>query len=899
MKTYKIQRGDSLEDIARRNYLVLGPEGKISPQKVKQVIKEIQSRNPVLKGSLPLEEEIILPEIKQIDYAPEIWIENPEDFETFATVISHRVNSATQYGILLLVDPPRLLEELGIHLSHEVKTELRCAFLGVTKSQMDQYDEIKERMSKGQRIPGFDSVRLRPCQESSLQGRPAEARLEVAHNPIGGFDSVLDLRENIVEKIVQVAYDEGVFPHRFKLWDEKTKQSSGEVVIGRPFQVTFDTPFPNGVKIGLPFALIQPEGNFKGEIVLTVDVTTAEIGGKPEYLTANFEAIHSIEVKDIPDDLKGLVELFAKTELKKAFGTKGKQVPLSPLVKEFSKHELYIEDFEFKVFKNQKAQSPRSLLTCLDFNPNNDAGKVNQVTQFLTQDWALGLNERILKQKFNDFWYKSPDAYKYHRISKDKLEDFMDKLEKESDKEFPNTDFLRQELAGVFNPNGDIYLKNVNFSLHAGYIAFNVELTVEDAIWFLKVDMGLSGKIKLAVDPQTNGLKLSVFDIDSSISCWSKFLIGLFFAFIGLIAGGIIGWIIGGVVGGVVGAITGSIIAATIGSALAGLVTGVIIPAIVEAALEGKLNSITDKNLLKMEYEWQIPNTTLILKVYGKAITILEGEALLLGTVTLPPLSEANVSFTKQLKTSNKTLTLPGASQSQLKKLGGSPAYLVTTQILLTALPDSGLENPITYHWSLDGQTLECESDKILITVMPSMSYCLKPASLSLGTVNSQKGQAKFDSEPCVQVQKIVRQVKPDGTVEAPRLSLPKKADDSIQVALIPIEQVGEATPTVAYPIANMVFDHFTVEVKAKDVLGTLVTKSEKMAVKVLGDKMYDDWQKIKGQYKQYVPLEELVSPGEELINPPYEDLLTPVYEKMEFQRNELAVNIEGTKGLD
>jgi len=883
-KKYIIQKGDKYSKLAERYYNIFKADGTISKEERTIVIRELQCANPDKKEPLPVGEGLVLPKIANIELLVPIQVEDLEDLKEHAREIADRINRDYALGILLLVDPVRVLEEIEYELSDEVKQQVRKSILGVTKSQMDQYDEIRAKIKEEGYIRGFQSVKLRPKGHKSTSDRNTSSSnlsssTPSSSNPIGGYDTVLDLAEGVVEKIAQVTYDEGAYPHRHTIPSKYSNILGKEIVLGRPTMVSFDTSTPNGVKIEIPFALIQNAGIKQGKATLVVGVKTVEIGGKPDHLSVNFANILSliIDGKEFDTSVKNLIKQLMQDEFNKK---KVKGIPLSPLIKELESLKinkfdpgLKIDDFDFKVINIQDPKKLDSLSVCLNFSPNNNAGNLQKVTQFVKPHWGLGVNERILKQKFNK-WWGSPDGSKYRRLSKDKLEN--------------NKTLAKQgKLDEIFDPNGDIYVGEVQFSCESGYIDFSAEVTAENEILWIDIDITVTGKLKLSVNPLTHELCITVTGVDSSISCWSKFLIGLFFGFLGLILGGVLGSIIGSVVGGVVGAAVGTTVGATLGGLLGGIISGVVMPAIADAAIKGNLNSMSALPLVTLKYDWQIPNTTTVLKASGEWIEINKGEVLLGGKLQTPPLASSAVSILKDMKSNEKSVALPWAKQIK----GGSPYYFVNSEIKCFVKIDELMEKPLSCSWIFDGKKIDGDGDKVLISITPSIGPCLKPSGYKVGEVG---GQIKFISALGIHIQKSIQVINKDGTKGAPHI----------------------ITKHVAEPVYQL-SDQSTLKVTAKDVLGNVAISTIKFYVQILGDALSDWWEKHSGEYKQrrhpddlfIGELEEFLGHGLGGIEPRVPGglgtnvLLSKVLpsniEIMEFQRPELAINIPGAKNLE
>ena len=122
-----------------------------------------------------------------------------------------------------------------------------------------------------------------------------------------------------------------------------------------------------------------------------------------------------------------------------------------------------------------------------------------------------------------------------------------------------------------------------------------------------------------------------------------------------------------------------------------------------------------------------------------------------------------------------------------------------------------------------------------------------------------------------------------------------------------------KAIPEPVYPLG----DQFNLKVKVKDALGNVATSTIELSVGILGDALYDMWQKTKHKYESLIhpddllieKLEELLGHGLGGLEPRVPGGLGPKVllskvlpsdiEIMEFQRPELAINIPGAKNLE
>ena len=835
-----IKKGDTLDNIVRRFYQRDSGEHEISEEELESLQNKLRKKNSVKGRDLQEGNEFYLPHIEGFRLQYPIWINDIHQLGPHAPVIADRVNRDALAGLLMLVDPVRTLEELGFEFSEEAKEQINASVIGVTKSQRDQYDWIK----KQGRVEGFKSVKLR--LKSERRRRIPENGLTHRHdtNPIGDFDTVVDIKESILYDTARIAYDEGVIPHRFPSVGDLGK----EIVLGRPTVIDFDTNTANTVKLHIPFALDHQEGPKRGTLEAEFGITIHEEKDKPSYLCIDFEDSKSLKVNStqLSSSQIGAIQTLAPILLKSY------KLPLSPVIKELDKSNINIVDLDYKIHIYSDPKIADSAALCLNLKPNNNAGDIKKVKQFVKKDWALGVNQRLLRQKFNDWWWDK-NSSKYHRLDQDKLDD-LETLRKQG------------KLDEIFDSNGDIYVGGVDFSVQNGYLNFSVDVTAENQILWFDIDMEVTGKIKLEVDKTNKNMLVTVYDVDASVSWWSKFLIALFFTFVGLVVGFILGAIIGGLVGGITGVAIGTAVGMSIGGLSGFLITGVILPAIAEAAAEDSLNSLTKKPVLKLEYEWQIPETNLVFKVTGDSISLVPGEAIIHGLLSLPPLHKSAIEVKMDYTSIKTTVDLPWQpmSEEQKQKLGKSPYYLVDSSITCNIVPKDMMEKPLVNNeWIFNGKKTPGDGTKATITIHPKLDVMLKKKDLANTSPNQQ---FKTETVPCIKVTKTIQVTNSNG----------KKATPYVIVEIIP---------------GNVIqyYDKNVLKVKTEDVLGNKAEKEIELGATILGDGLADWWAKNKHKYEQKLTPDDLLKKDwGYLIQEP--DFLTPDILKL-THTNPLTLN--------
>ncbi len=627
----------------------------------------------------------------------------------------------------------------------------------------------------------------------------------------------------MVDGIAKLTYDEGVYPHRVSPGNGN-KNAGMELIIGRPESVDFDTASANRVRLRLPFAVAQGGGSKRGKLMIEAGVRTLETKGKPTHLVVDTKKAPTVNIQSTEFTkqeiaiYESLVSVYLLPHISK--------VPLSPIMAPVAQKgaflKLEVADLDFKVHNAADPKQIDSLAVCLNFTPNDKKGSLAKVTPFTTTDWAIGANERILKQKFSA-WWASSEAQKFRRLNSGKLEKFKNLPKNKRDE--------------IFDPNGDIRVGAVDFSVKNGVIAFSVEVTVENAFLFISAHATLTGDISLGVNKK-NQLTVSVSKVDSSVSCWSKFLIALFCTFLGFIAGGIIGGILGGVVGGIVGISIGAAIGATTGT-LVGMIVGIVLPAVAEALIQDKLNALEDVELLYLTYDWQVPATTKSISASAGWIKILPGEVLIGGKVKLPARASTAVSIaTKPLSGIKTPVTLPWISAEQLSKAGSPPYYFVSSKTECMVGTGAGLEKPFSYTWKAAGKLLSGQGDRLEVIVTPSLTMTLQlDQSLPSGSIEVPQSP-KLKSVPAIQIVKTIRVVQADGTKGAPLL-------------------ITEVVPGPVYEL----FNSTALEVEVTDAFLTTASAKYTLSVKVLGDHLADWWAKNKHKYTIAVHPDDMVGP--------------------------------------
>jgi hypothetical protein len=806
----QFKEGDTFDNIVRRFYLKDSRDNEISEEEYNRLRNILQEENSQDGRRIRYGDEIFLPNIEGFRVQYPIWINNIHELGWYSHVIVDRVNRDNLSGLLMLVDPVRVLEELGFEFSEEAKEQIYKSVIGATKSQRDQYEYIKEQ----RKVNGFNSVRLRHKNERRTPKARNSLTYQNDSNPIGDFDTVIDIKESILYDTARIAYDEGVIPHRFPSVGDLGK----EIIIGRPTVIDLDTATANAVKLHIPFALDHQDGPKKGTIEAEFGVKIHEEKEKPSYLCVDFKDNKSLNISSsqLSSNQIGAIETLAPILLKSY------KLPLSPIIKELDKSNIGIVDLDYKIHKFSDPQKADSAALCINLKPNNNAGNIKNVKQFVEKDWALGVNQRLLKQKFNDWWWDK-NSSKYHRLDQDKLDKIED-LKKQN------------KLDEIFDSNGDIYVGGVDFSVQNGYIDFSVDVTAEDQVLWFDFDIDVSGKIKLEVDKNSKFMLITVYDVDTSISWWSKFLVALFFTFVGLVVGFILGAIIGGLIGGITSVAIGAAVGMSIGGVSGFLITGVILPAIAEAAAADSLNKLTKKPVIKLDYEWQIPETNLVFKVTGDSISLSPGEALIHGLLTLPPLHKSTIELSTVTVSKKTSVDLPWEPMSaeQKQKLGKSPYYLVDSSTTCNIIPKDMMEKPLVKNeWIFNGKKVPGDGTKATIIIQPKLDYMLKKTGYA---DSSPDQQFKVETVSCIKITKTIQVTNSNGT----------KANPHVVVEVIPGNVIQFS-------------DKNTLKVKSEDILGNKAEKEVEIEATILGDGLADWWAKNKHKYEQKLHPDDLL----------------------------------------
>ncbi len=802
----RFKEGDTLDNIVKRFYLKKVENHEISEEEYEMLRNILREEN---KRRLREDDTYSLPDVEGFRVQYPIWIENIHDLGYYSHIIVDRINREKSAGLLMLVDPVRVLEELGFEFSEEAKEQIYSSVIGATRSQRDQYDELKERG----KVDGFKSVKLRHRSSRRSISRGHISQYDDL-NPIGDFDTVVDIKESILYDTARIAYDEGVIPHRFPSAGNLGK----EIIIGRPTVIDLDAVNTDTVKVNIPFSLDHQDGPKKGTLIAEFGVTIHEEKDKPSYLCIDFKDKKSLSIKSTQLDSNQIsaIETLAPMLLQSC------KLPLSPIIKELDKSNISIADLGYKIHKYSDPMKPDSAAIFLNLYPNNNSGNKQNIKQFVEKDWALGVNQRLLKQKFNAWWWDK-NSSKYHRLNQDKLDE-IEELKKQN------------KLDEIFDSNGEIYVGGVEFSVQNGYIDFSVDVTAENQVLWFDFDMEVTGKIKLGVDKNSKYMLVTVYDVDTSISWWSKFLVALFFTFVGLVVGFILGAIIGGLIGGITGVAIGTAVGMSIGGVSGLLISGVILPAIAEAAASDSLNKLTDKPVIKMEYEWQIPETNLVFKVLGDSISLVPGEALIHGLLTLPPLHESEIDISTVIISKKTTVDLPWQqiSEEQKQKLGKSPYYLVDSYTTCNIIPKDMMEKPlVSNEWTFDEKQVPGEGTKATITIQPKLDTMLK----KVGYIDSAPDmQMKFEAVPCIKITKTIQVTNNNG----------KKAKPFIVVDIVPGNVIQYS-------------DVFNLKVKSTDILGNQASKEVKLEAPILGDGLADWWANNKHKYEQKIHPDDLL----------------------------------------
>jgi hypothetical protein len=283
--------------------------------------------------------------------------------------------------------------------------------------------------------------------------------------------------------------------------------------------------------------------------------------------------------------------------------------------------------------------------------------------------------------------------------------------------------------------------------------------------------------------------------------------------------------------------------------------------------------------LFPLNYDWQVPETSMVLKLWAEWIEVKSGEILLGGNVKLPPLVSPSITISTDMTAVKKPTDFPWAqiSESQKQKLGGSPYYLVDSLVECSAQIEKGLEKPMTYAWTINNNSIEGDGDKATITIMTSLgitaktTYATKPSELE--TANRSIQMEKLEFIPAIIVQETIQVTNKDGTKSSPYVW------------------------TTAVPGSTaLVNNEIEIKISGTDALCNKADCSKRISVKIFGDALQDFWEKERIKYEAAVPLERIFpEPGPWLFA---QAKLLPEHESIRFSRPELVFNIAGVKRI-
>ncbi len=255
---------------------------------MREIREAVVAANPALVEDVAPGRSVDLPQVRELGPLPRVHIDTLEAFREHVPMLCKRVNRDPGLGVCFLVDPAAALRDLDYTFSEELEQHLDRTTLGYSRAQADAY----ARVATEGHLAGFPSVKLRPHREIAAAPReepgpeePGAGEPGPPQNPIGGYDTVFDLSEKVVDGIAKLTYDEGVYPHRVSPGNGN-KNAGMELIIGRPESVDLDTAAPNRVRLRLPFAVAQSGSSKKGKLTIEAGVRTLETKGKPARRSA-------------------------------------------------------------------------------------------------------------------------------------------------------------------------------------------------------------------------------------------------------------------------------------------------------------------------------------------------------------------------------------------------------------------------------------------------------------------------------------------------------------------------------------------------------------------------------------------------------------------------------------
>ena len=282
-------------------------------------------------------------------------------------IVRRHLERFPQDGALFVIDFERALRDLGFDLSHGMREHLLKQLYSPIPDGGDLYEAVKQGrvtlpaqiritfgpVPAGGKLTGADPngpgvpLTRASLPEGAEEKSGADARAVPPKPGTGGYSVLVQLDDNIINRIISVAYDENLIPHSWNgvyqvEWPQLRMKIGAEyvVTVAKP-TIGFDTIYVNGValnldataKLRLTFLYLDfPAGavpslsdNLEVDIRISARaVGTAEIrnsGPDNAAVYLNLVDLKLIDVKIAPTTLPPLVQQLIQAAIERIVQT--------------------------------------------------------------------------------------------------------------------------------------------------------------------------------------------------------------------------------------------------------------------------------------------------------------------------------------------------------------------------------------------------------------------------------------------------------------------------------------------------------------------------------------------------------------------------------------------------
>lgn len=142
-RRYVVGRGEDLEVVARRFYRLKNEHGEESAEELAYALRLLKEANPDLRAEVLPGTVVVVPDSQLLPWRHPERVDDLAQLRSEMPRIKAELEADSALADLVLVDPARVLEDLGYELAPAVRSRVRGEMLGRLRSNSGRYATLK------------------------------------------------------------------------------------------------------------------------------------------------------------------------------------------------------------------------------------------------------------------------------------------------------------------------------------------------------------------------------------------------------------------------------------------------------------------------------------------------------------------------------------------------------------------------------------------------------------------------------------------------------------------------------------------------------------------------------------------------------------------------------------